>query len=120
MNLTERIAEYVNNTGLEDFPPDAIDAAKAAITDCLGCTLAGSIEPLADILCNYIADLGGKPAATVIGRRFKTSSLEAALVNGAYVSRPRLRRCHLYNQDPPQRGPDSGRAALGRRSRLHG
>ena len=83
MNLTERIAEYVNNTGLEDFPPDAIDAAKAAITDCLGCTLAGSIEPLADVLCNYIADLGGKPAATVIGRRFKTSSLEAALVNGA-------------------------------------
>ena len=83
MNLTKRIAEYIAATGLEDFPHDAIDAAKAAITDCLGCTLAGSIEPLADVLCNYITDLGGKPAATVIGRGFKTSSLEAALVNGA-------------------------------------
>ncbi len=83
MNLTQRISEYINTTGLEDFPPDAIDAAKAAITDCLGCTLAGSTEPLADVLCNYVTDLGGKPAATVIGRGFKTSSLEAALVNGA-------------------------------------
>ncbi len=83
MNLTERIAEYVSTTGLEDFPPDAIDAAKAAITDCLGCALAGSHEPLADVLCQYIEDLGGKPAATVIGRGFKTTSLEAALINGA-------------------------------------
>ena len=83
MNLTERIAEYIANTGLEDFPPDAIDAAKAAITDCLGCALAGSREPLADVLCDYVTSLGGMPQATVIGRGFKTTSLEAALVNGA-------------------------------------
>ena len=83
MNLTSRIAEYVVATGLEDFPPQAIDAAKAAITDCLGCALAGSRELLADVLCDYVTDLGAKPVATVIGRQFKTSSLEAALVNGA-------------------------------------
>ena len=83
MSLTKRIAEYICTTGLEDFPPDAIDAAKAAITDCLGCALAGSREPLADVLCDYVAGLGGVPSATVIGRGFKTSSLEAALVNGA-------------------------------------
>ena len=83
MNLTERIAEYVSTTGLEDFPPDAIDAAKAAIIDCLGCALAGSREPLADVLCQYTEDQGGNPTATVIGRGFKTTSLEAALINGA-------------------------------------
>ena len=83
VSLTKRIAEYISTTGLEDFPPDAIDAAKAAITDCLGCALAGSREPLADVLCDYVTGLGGTPAATVIGRGFKTSSVEAALVNGA-------------------------------------
>ncbi|HCP22858.1 MAG: MmgE/PrpD family protein [SAR202 cluster bacterium] len=83
MEVTKRIAEYVVNTGLEDFPPEAITAAKAAIIDCLGCALAGSKEPLADVLTNYLNDLGGKPAATVIGRGFKTSSPEAALINGA-------------------------------------
>ena len=83
MNLTERIAEYITTTGLEDFPPDAIDAAKSAITDCLGCALAGSREPLADVLCSYLEGLGGTPSATVIGRGFKTTSLDAALINGA-------------------------------------
>ena len=83
MSLTKRIAEYITTTGLEDFPPDAIDAAKAAITDCLGCALAGSREPLADVLCDYVAGLGGFPSATVIGRGFKTTTVEAALVNGA-------------------------------------
>ena len=35
------------------------------------------------MLCNYVTGLGGTPSATVIGRGFKTTSLEAALVNGA-------------------------------------
>lgn len=82
-SLTRKIAEYINSTGLEDFPPDAIDAAKSAITDCLGCAVAGSREPLADVLSDYVAKQGANPVATVIGRRFKTSTVEAALVNGA-------------------------------------
>ena len=83
MEVTKKIAEYVVNTSLEDFPPEAITAAKAAIIDCLGCALAGSKEPLADVLVNYLNDLGGNPAATVIGRGFKTSAPEAGLINGA-------------------------------------
>ena len=83
MELTKKIAEYVVNTNLEDFPPEAISAAKAAIIDCLGCALAGSKEPLTDILVNYLTDLGGKPTSTVIGRGFKTSAPEAGLINGA-------------------------------------
>ena len=83
LELTKRIAEYVVNTSLEDFPPEAIIGAKAAIIDCLGCTLAGSKEPLANVLVDYINDLGGKPVATVIGHGFKTSAQEAALINGA-------------------------------------
>jgi 2-methylcitrate dehydratase PrpD len=83
LEVTKTIAEYVVNTSLEDFPPEAIVAAKAAIIDCLGCALAGSKEPLADVLTNYLNDLGGKPTATVIGRGFKTSAPEAGLINGA-------------------------------------
>ncbi|MCH8801930.1 MAG: MmgE/PrpD family protein [Chloroflexi bacterium] len=83
MEVTKKIAEYVVKTSLEDFPPEAIVAAKAAIIDCLGCALAGSKEPLADILAGYLTGLGGKPAATVIGRGFKTSAPEAGLINGA-------------------------------------
>ena len=83
MEVTKKFAEYVTTAGLEDFPPEAVAAAKAAIIDCLGCMLAGSKEPLADVLCDYVGGLGGTPSATVVGRGFKTSTPEAALINGA-------------------------------------
>ena len=83
MEVTKKFAKYVTSAGLEDFPPEGIAAAKAAIIDCLGCMLAGSKEPLADVLCGYVAGLGGTPSATVVGRGFKTSTPEAALINGA-------------------------------------
>ena len=68
---------------IEDFPPDAIAAAKGAIMDCLACMLAGSREPLADILGRYVAGESAAPAASVVGRGFRTSAAHAALVNGA-------------------------------------
>ena len=119
MNLTERIAEYITTTGLEDFPPDAIDAAKAAITDCLGCAIAGSREPLADVLCDYVNGLGGKPAATVIGRGFKTTSLEAALVNGAMSHALDYDDVTFITKTHPSAALIPGGPAAGRRSRLY-
>ena len=83
MEITERIAEYVTTTTLEDFPSEAIEAAKGALMDCLGCALAGSVELLAAILSDFVRSTGGGPSASVIGRGFKTSAPEAVLVNGA-------------------------------------
>ena len=83
MNITKRIAEYVTATDIEDFPTDAIEAAKGAIMDCLACTLAGSRESLSDILCRYVAAEGSALIASVVGRGFRTSAANAALLNGA-------------------------------------
>ena len=81
--VTQCIAEYLATASLEDFPPEAVQAAQGAIIDCLACMLAGSREPLADVLCNYVRAEGGTTSATVVGRGFKTSIPYAALVNGA-------------------------------------
>ena len=51
--------------------------------DCLACMLAGSRESLADILCRYAAAESAAPVSTVMGRGFRTSPANAALVNGA-------------------------------------
>ena len=83
MEITKGIAEYLVDTDLERFPQEAVDAAKGAITDCLGCMLAGCHEPLADILCEFIQAGGSRPVASVVGRGFKTSAADAALINGA-------------------------------------
>ena len=81
--VTQGIAEYLATASLEDFPTEAVLAAKGAIIDCLACMLAGSQEPLADVLCDYVRAEGGTPSASIIGRGFKTSTPYAALVNGA-------------------------------------
>ena len=83
MEITQRIGEYVSGAGLDSFPPEAAEAAKGAIIDCLACALAGSAEPLAQVLSDFVNANGGVPAATVVGRGFKTSSPDAALINGA-------------------------------------
>ncbi len=81
--ITQRIGEYVSGAELDSFPPDAVEAAKGAIIDCLACALAGSVEPLAQVLSDFVNANGGVPSATVIGRGFQTSSADAALINGA-------------------------------------
>ena len=83
MEITRGIADYLVDSDLEQFPQEAVEAAKGAITDCLGCMLAGCREPLAGILCEFIQSAGGLPVASVVGRGFKTSAADAALVNGA-------------------------------------
>ena len=83
MVITRKIADYVVSTQLEDFPPDAVHAAKGAIMDCLGCALAGSQESLADILSEFVLANGGGQSASVIGRGFKASPADAAQINGA-------------------------------------
>jgi len=81
--ITQAIAQYVYDTQIEDFREETIQAAKAAIIDSLACMLAGSLEPLAKILCQYIEEEGGHPTASVIGKKIKTTTTNAALVNGA-------------------------------------
>ena len=83
MDITSSIGQYLATATIEDFPPDAVEAARGAITDCLACMLAGSREDLADILHRYVAAEGSAPVATVVGRGFRTSAANAALVNGA-------------------------------------
>ena len=102
MEVTRKIAGYVANASLEDFPPEALDVAKGGIIDCVACMLAGSREPLTDILCRFVRTTGGKLSSTVVGKGFKTSAPEAALVNAAAA--------HALDYDditPPMKGHPS-------------
>jgi 2-methylcitrate dehydratase PrpD len=65
----------------DEIPAEAGVAARQCMLDWLGCTLAGSTEPLAKILCAEFAGEDGP--ATVIGSSQRTSTKTAALINGA-------------------------------------
>jgi 2-methylcitrate dehydratase PrpD len=83
MALTEQVAKFISTIAFEDFPQQAVFAARHGIIDCVACALAGSKEDLTNILLGFAEETGGGRAASIIGKSVKTSAPMAALVNGA-------------------------------------
>ena len=84
MEVTKKLAEFIVNTDLAGIPPEAREIGKRVILDLLGVALAGSRDPMARIMTAYIKDTGGRPQASVWGKKFKTSPSLAALANGTF------------------------------------
>ena len=73
------IAEFDTNT-LSDIP---IRWAKHAVLDWFGVTIAGTKDPLVDILASDAIGAGENGNARLIGRNTRTTSTFSALINGA-------------------------------------
>ena len=58
MGATEQIAKWVVTTNYEDIPPDAIRVANESCFDLLGVILAGSAQPVGEIIQKYVEDQG--------------------------------------------------------------
>ena len=82
MGATETIAKWVVNTGYEDIPPDAIRVANESCFDLLGVILAGSEQPVGQIIQKYVADQGAVGQATVLSGGGQSTMANAALANG--------------------------------------
>ena len=82
MGPTESLAQFVVETELRDIPQEAIDTSKLVILDALGVTLAGSLQPAAKIITDYVRDAGAVPRAGVIGTNLRSEASLAALANG--------------------------------------
>ena len=82
MRVTSMLAEFIGKSRFEDCPPAAVDAARRAITDCLGVMLAGSTEPAARIVQAVAQAEGGTPLCTIVGTGRRTGGVWAALANG--------------------------------------
>ena len=81
--LTRALSEQARTLSYADLPDDVRALARQCVLDYVACTLAGAKEELADILLAEMAEQGGAPVATVIGRAERLPVLSAALVNGA-------------------------------------
>jgi 2-methylcitrate dehydratase PrpD len=67
----------------DDTPADAREAARHCLLDFMGVAIAGSHEPLTEILVKEVARPEGSGEAALIARSERASRLTAALVNGA-------------------------------------
>lgn len=80
--ITEKLAHFVAETRTRDLPEGALSVARTAITDFVGVTFPGSLEPHGEIIRGYVGRMGGVPQSSIIASEVKTSPYLAALANG--------------------------------------
>lgn len=67
----------------EALPPDVRTVARDCVADWLACAFAALDEPVSRIVAEMALEEGGHAQATVLGRAWRGSLSQAALVNGA-------------------------------------
>jgi 2-methylcitrate dehydratase PrpD len=82
-SVTRALVEAARGIRYEEIPEQACQAAHHCLLDFLGVALAGSREPLTDILVAEIVRREAGTEAGIIGRPERATRLTAALVNGA-------------------------------------
>lgn len=83
-DLVFDFAKYSVATKFEDLPSDAIEAAKKSFIDLIGVILAASgIEPVSNLIIDFVRESGGRAEATVLGVAGQFPAASAAFANGA-------------------------------------
>ena len=78
---TEKVAQFIAETGYESIPKEAVHIAKNAMVDWVGVTMAGSNEPVTKIISEQVRQMKAVDEAGVICKAFQTSADLAAWVN---------------------------------------
>ena len=82
-SVTRALVEAVRGVRYDEMPPEARETASQCLLDFLGVALAGSQEPLTEILVSEIVRGEAATEAGIVGRPERATRLTAALVNGA-------------------------------------
>lgn len=83
MSVTSACTNFVNGLEFDAIPGAAVKWGKWGILDCTGVALAGAATQMAAIIEEYLAFVGGKSQARVLGLGVATSAPEAAMAGGA-------------------------------------
>lgn len=93
--IAETLADFMTSCRIEDIEARAVDAAKLFTVDVLGCMIGASDEPQARALIEVLKEEGGAPHSSVVGGGFKTSVMNAAMINGV--------KGHIFDFDDDHR-----------------
>jgi aconitate decarboxylase len=92
---TLKLASFAASLSYEKLPEDVVKHLKRCILDGIGVGLFGSTLPWVTIVSDVAKALGGVEESPVWGKGYKTSSTNAALVNGT--------ACHAFELDDTHR-----------------
>jgi 2-methylcitrate dehydratase PrpD len=80
--IAEVIAEFLVTKKFSDLPRQTTEQVKRYTLDVIGCTIGSSRRPQITALTEVIKAEGGNPHSSVFAHGFKTSPMNAALLNG--------------------------------------
>jgi 2-methylcitrate dehydratase PrpD len=83
---TTQLANYVSDLSYQHLTPEAVRAAKRLTLDTIGVILPAIHYGPGRIITAYVADLGDRPVASVLGTQIRTSVGNAALANGTMAA----------------------------------
>ena len=81
-SVMPKLGEFVSRLRYEDIPARTLQIARTAIMDTLGVSLVGGTEESARVMGRLALEEHASQETTIYGQRFKSSALQAALVNG--------------------------------------
>jgi len=82
VRVTEQLATFAIDTPRGFLDPVLVESVKEKFLDTIGISIAGAYSPAGRIAFDAIADLGGRPEVTIMGRARKSSVVDAGFVNG--------------------------------------
>ena len=80
-DITGRLARYMTLARDNALPDQVVIECKHRILDTFGAMVSGSRMRPGELAVKYVQALGGTPQASVIGARFRTTTVNAALAN---------------------------------------
>ena len=82
--LSTELAQRLHRFRLREVPKQVVAQAKPLLLDTIGAMLAASNRKYSAprILVDFAKQLGGRPESSLVGQSFKTSCVNAALING--------------------------------------
>lgn len=82
-SVTRSLVNRVMETRFDDIPADIVEVSRHCLLDWIAVTVAGASEPLVMKLVDEVREQGGNAQASIVGHNLRTSTAQAALVNGA-------------------------------------
>jgi 2-methylcitrate dehydratase PrpD len=80
--IAEVLAEFLVREKFDDLPREIVEKVKEYVLDVIGCTIAASKQPQINALAEVMRAEGGNPHSSVFAHGFKTSVMNAAMLNG--------------------------------------
>lgn len=118
--VMHELATYVSRAGKKPLPKPVVEKTKHHVLDTIAAMVSGSKLPPGEKAISYIKTQGGTPEATVIGSRFVTTAMNAALANGMLGHADETDDSHAPSLTHPGCGIVPAALAMGEREQANG